>query len=226
MLRRLATLATLLAVGLAPAGATAAPRDVSSTHAYLVANYAFLRAARASERAINAKVAKLNQTLAAECPSVGAGAPQNEEAQRMSYEVFGALWSTLYNTDAKAVQTFVRAVEPLRWSNGAITRIAHAYVTSLRELAALPLPNLCGDVRAWSATGFKAVPATTAQFDRHVEAIEGKSIPQRLLAPYEQSSDKSLAAHAARLETQLQNTETVDGLNDWDTLLQTLALNQ
>jgi hypothetical protein len=226
MLRLLSTLAVVLTVGLAPAGAVAAPRDVSTTHTYLAANYAFLHAVHTNERTVNTNIAKLNHTLASVCPSVGIGAPQNEEAQHMSYEVAGALWATLYHTDASAVQAFIRAVKPLKWSNGKITHIAHAYIRSLRELAALTSPDLCGDVRAWSADGFKAVPAATIQFDRHVEAIEGKSIPLRLLAPYELSTDKDVAARTAHLETQLYDAETVVGFNDWDTLLQTLALNQ
>lgn len=226
MLRRLSTLAAVLAVGFAPAGAYAAPRDVSSTHAYLVANYAFLRAVHASEHTVDMNIVRLDQTFAAQCPSVGAGSPQNEEAQHMSYEVAGVLWFTLYHTDSKAVQSFVRAVKRLRWSNGAITHIARGYITSLRELAALPLPDLCGDVRAWSADGFRAVPASTILFDRHLEAIEGKSIPSRLLAPYERPADGSLAARDAHLETQLEHAEMIVGFDEWDKLLETLALNQ
>lgn len=226
MLRRLGILTTLLFVGLAQTTALAAPRDVSSTRRYILANYAFLRTVRANEPLVNANIAKLDRSLAAECPNVGAGSPQNEEAQHMSYEVAGALWSTLYRTDAGAVQRFLQAVHPLRWSNNKITRTARAYIGSLRELAALRPPNLCGDVRAWDADGFKAVPADTLRFDRHVEAIEGKTIPLRLLAPFEQPSDKGLAARTAHLETELLNAETVTGFNDWDTLLQTLALNQ
>jgi len=226
MLRRLATIAVVLGVGLTPGSALAAPRDVSATHAYIVANYAFLRTLHANERTVDANVAKLNRTLATECPAVGTGAPQNEEAQHMSYEVAGALWSTLYTTDAGAVQRFLRAVKSLRWSNDKITRSARAYVDSLRELAALQPPDLCADVRAWNADGFKAVPPATIQFDRHVEAIEGKTIPQHLLAPYEQPGDKGLLARAAHLETELEDAESVVGFNDWDTLLQTLALNQ
>jgi hypothetical protein len=226
MLRHLATLAVMLIVGIAPAAAGAAPRDVSSTHAYLEANYAFLRAVHASEHTVNLNVTKLNQAFAAECPSVGAGAPQNEAAQHMSYEVAGALWFTLYHTDAHVVQRFVRAVSPLRWSSNAVTRISRGYIASLRELAALRLPDLCGDVKTWSAGGFRTIPASTIQFDRHLETIEGKSIPSRLLAPYESSADKKLAARDARLEVQLEHAETVVGFDDWDSLLETLALNQ
>jgi hypothetical protein len=213
-------------LGFPPAAGGAAPIHTSSTHAYLEANYVFLHAVHISEHMVNLNVAKLNQTFAAECPSVGAGAPQNEAAQHMSYEVAGALWFTLYHTDAHIVQRFVRAVSPLRWGNNAITRISRGYVTSLRELAALRLPDLCGDVKAWSAGGFRTIPASTIQFDRHLEAIEGKSVPSHLLAPYESSTDKRLAARDASLEIQLEHAETVVGFDDWDNLLETLALNQ
>jgi hypothetical protein len=226
VLGRLGILLALLAAAVAPATAVAAPRDVASTHAYIAANYAFLQAARAGEHTVNANVAKLNQRFGAQCPKVGAGSPQNEEAQKMSYEVAGALWSTLYHTDAPAVRRFARAVESLRWSNPKLTRIAHTYITSLRELTALQVPDLCGDVRAWAADGFKTVPASTASYDRHVEAIEGKSIPPRLLAPYEQPGERTLAARATHLEVLLEHSETVVGFNDWDTLLETLGLNQ
>jgi|HubBroStandDraft_3_1064219.scaffolds.fasta_scaffold34519_2 hypothetical protein len=226
MLGRLAIVATVVAVGLTPSGASAAPRDVSSTRSYLLANYALLRAVRANESAVERNVMALDRTLASECPNVGMGAPQNEEAQHMSYEVAGALWSTLYHTDASMIHAFIRTVGSLRWSDPKLTRIAQRYVKSLRELVVLPLPDLCGDVRAWSADGFKAVPASTLRFDRHTEAVEGKSIPTHLLAPYEQSSDKAIAAHVAHLEVQLEDAETMVGFNDWDTLLQTLALNQ
>ena len=89
---------------------------------------------------------------------MGAGSPQNEEEQKLSYEVAGALWATGYHTDAALVQRFVKTVRPLKWSNPAITRRAHGLTTGLREMVALSIPNLCGDVRAWGAAGFKTVP--------------------------------------------------------------------
>jgi hypothetical protein len=226
MLRRLAILLAALALGLAPARALAAPVDVASTHAYLVAGYAALHATVTTWSAIQTSIHKLNRRFAAECPNVGAGSPQNEESQKMSNEVAGALWATGYHTDAKIARTFVRAVQPLRWSNPAITRIARKFTKGLLEMVALQVPDLCGDVRAWSATGFATIPARTLAYDRHVEAIEVKEIPPRLLRPYVQPADKALAARDERLNTQFQNLETSTGFNDWDLLLETLALNQ
>jgi hypothetical protein len=226
MLRRFAIPLAALTVGLTPAGAAAAPRDVASTHAYLVAGYAALHATVTTWSSVEANIHKLDLKFAAECPNVGAGSPQNEESQHMSYEVAGALWATGYHTDAKLVQRFVQAVKPLRWSNGAITRSARRFTRGLHEMAVLPVPDLCGDVRTWGATGFTTIPASTLAYDRHVEAIEVKEIPPRLLAPYVQPADRGLAARDVRLNTQFEELEIVKGFNDWDTLLETLGLNQ
>lgn len=226
MRQRSTIIIAVLALGLMPASAIATPQDSASTHAYVVANFALARAAEASVAFTEARVSRLNQKLGQECPKAGAGSPQNDESQKASYEVAGALWSISYGAVAGPIRTFARAVKPLRWSNPKLTRRAQAYARSLSELAALPLPNLCGDVRTWSASGFRTIPAITLAFDQHVESIEGHTIPTKLLTPYERPADKSILARTTRLETKLEHTETVVGFNEWDTLLETLGLNQ
>jgi hypothetical protein len=226
MLGRLGMLAVALTVGFAPASAVAAPQDVASTHAYLVAGYAALHATVTTWSSVEADIHKLNLKFHAECPAVGAGSPQSEEEQKLSYEVAGALWATGYHRDAKIVHAFVKAVKPLRWSNPAINRSAHKFITGLQEMTALAIPDLCGDIRSWSAGGFKAVPASTQQYVRHVEAIEVKEIPRQLLAPYVQPADRALRARVEHLATQYEELEFKRGQSDWDTLLEVLALNQ
>lgn len=226
MLRRLGILAAVLTVGLTPAGASAAPRDVASTHAYLVAAYAALHATVTTWSSVEANIRKLDQRFGAECPAVGAGSPQSNEEQKLSAEVAGALWATGYHTDARIVQAFVKAVRPLRWSNPAITRSAQRYTAGLHEMTLLPIPDLCGDVRTWGAGGFKAVTASTQQYVRRVEAIEVKEIPRRLLAPYVQPADRGLRARDERLATKYEELEFQRGQDDWNTLLEVLALNQ
>jgi hypothetical protein len=226
MLRSLAIIVSTLAVGLAPARAAAAPEDVASTHAYLVAGYTILHTAVTTWSTVEVSIHKLDRKFAAECPDVAAGSPQNEVEQKLSYEVAGALWATGYHTDAALVQKFDKIVTPLKWSNPAITRRAHDLTTGLREMVALSIPNLCADVRAWGATGFQTVPTSTLSFDQHVEAINIKEIPWHLLTPYVQPAEKSLIASDERLSTQFDNLETERGFGDWNTLLETLALNQ
>lgn len=212
--------------GLVPASASASQHDVASTHAYLEANYAVLHSVVKGWPADEAKIKALDQKLSGECPSAGTGSPQSEEAQKLSTEVVGALWATVYEANAKAIQRFVKTVGSLHWSNAAITRGVRHYTQGLREMVALQVPNLCGDVRSWSAAGFKAAPTSTEQFDRHVEAIEVKEPSQRLLAPYEQASDKSLAARVTHLANRYGELEFSRGQSDWNMLLEVLALNQ
>jgi hypothetical protein len=217
----------VLAFGLMPAQAVATSANSASTHAYIQANYALARQAVARIGTTQTSVLHFKQRLHGECGQVGSGSPQNEAAQKLSLETAGALWSISFGANANAIHAFVRAVKPLRWSSPKLTGIARSYANSLGELAALPTPNLCGDVRAWSASGFKTVPASTVAFDRRVEATEGHaSVSARLLAPYVQSADKSILERTTQLEAKLEHTEFEIGFDDWASLLDTLALHQ
>jgi hypothetical protein len=216
----------VLVLGLAPARAIATPQDIASTHAYIQANFAFARASEARVGTTQASIVRLKRQLGRECRDAGAGSPQNEESQKLSYEVAGALWSVSYGADAGPIRAFARVVRPLRWSNPKLTRIAQGYASSLQALAALPMPNLCGDVRAWSASGFRTIPATTIRFDQHVESITGHTIPPRLLIPYEHPADRSILERTTRVEIKLEHTETEAGVGDWFSLLETLGLSQ
>src|SRR6185312_822431 len=97
---------------------------------------------------------------------------------------------------------------------------------ALQEMTLLRIPDLCGDVRAWAATGYKTVPADVEQYDDHVESIEVKEIPRKLLRPYESPGDKGLVARVERLATRFEELEFERGQDDWNALLGTLALNQ
>jgi hypothetical protein len=230
-MRRCCTIVLAFGLSLTPtatlaAPAQAGPQNVASTHAYIVANFDFARASEALKKPAQAAITHLNAKLRSECPDVGMGAPESEESEKPAYEVAGALWSVSYGTDAGPIRAFVKAVRPLRWSSSKITQLAHRYASTLQGLSTLPLPNLCADVRAWSASGFKTLPASTLSFDAHTESLEAHTIPQRLLAPYEESVDKSLVAQTEHIESKLERTETVEGFNDWDMLLETLGLPQ
>jgi hypothetical protein len=226
MLRCFAIALVALALGAAPAGAAETRRDAASTHAYLVAAYAALHAVVSKWSSVEANIHRLDQSVQAQCPKVATGSPQSEEEQKLSYEVAGALWATSYHADAAVVQRFLKAIHPLTWGNPAVTRGAHAYARSLHEMVALPIPDICADVRSWIGDGFKAVPADTRRFDRRVEAIEIKELPRKLLAPYLGSADKALLARVNSVARQFEELEFVHGQGDWNTLLEVLALNQ
>ncbi|HEY7952094.1 MAG TPA: hypothetical protein VID70_03845 [Solirubrobacteraceae bacterium] len=236
MLGRLLTLITAAAFGLlapaatlsllAPAAASAAPRDIAATHTYIQANYALARAVDARIASTQASIMERTEQFGRECGNVGAGSPQNEDAQKLSYEVAGALWSVSFGANAGPIHTFARAVKPLRWSSPKLTGLARAYAGSLLGLATLHLPDLCGDVRAWSASGFHTVPPATLRFDARVENLEPRTIAPRLLAPYESPADRGALTRTTHLESQLEANEFEVGFDDWTSLLGTLGLKQ
>ncbi|HEY5193654.1 MAG TPA: hypothetical protein VIJ39_07265 [Solirubrobacteraceae bacterium] len=199
---------------------------MASTHAYLVAAHTALHAVVSKWASVEAGIRQLDVRFHSECPDVGAGSPQSEEEQKLSYEVAGALWATGYHTEASVVRAFVKAVSPLQWSNPAITRSARKFTRGLQDMTALTVPNLCADVRSWIAGGFKAVPADTQLYDRRVEAIEVIEVPRRLLLPFLPPADRGLLAQTLHLATQFEELEFKRGQVDWNTALETLGLNQ
>jgi hypothetical protein len=219
-------LLALLVLLALPTSSFGASKDRSSTHTYILANNALIKAARASIPIAEASVATLNKQIGEECLHVAAESPQNHQSERLANEVAGALWSIVYHLDTEAITRFNAAVKPLRWSNHKITRIAENYAKSLSQLAALPTPSLCVDARAWTASGFHTVPTSTLQFDKQSEAIGASTIPQKLLAPYERPADKRVALGTHRLEVRLEHAESSIGFDDWSSLLETLGLNQ
>jgi hypothetical protein len=142
----------------------------------------------------------------------------------MSYEVAVALWSIGYGSAAGPIKTFAKAVGPLRWTNARLNRIAHRLVANLVALATIPLPDLCGDVRAWTASGFTQIPPHVIELNRRVERIELPDIPWKLLARYIRGGDARRVAYIKRAERKIAETEFVIGQSDWYQVLATLGL--
>ena len=218
----------VLAVAFAPATASAGAtsRDVASTHTYLEASYRVLHAAVSTWSTVEASIHRLDLRFHAECPDVGAGSPQNEEDQKLSYEAAGALWATGYHTDAAIVHAYVHTVNRLTWSNPQITRDARRLTRGLEEMTELKVPNICADVRAWGANNFGAAPANVKQYDQHVEAIEIHEIPRHLLVPYVQPADNGLCKRVEHLATRFEELEFMRGQADWIALLEVLGVNE
>jgi hypothetical protein len=227
MLGRLAIVLTVLTVVPIPAGAFAASaQDSSSTHRALTAADTTLRAIVNTWPNEEKSFHRLNLKFAAECPHVASGSPQNSSEQRLSYEVAGALFATGYHTDAKIADGFIKAVSSLRWSNPAITHRVRVFVTGLREMIALKVPDLCADVRSWIASGYQTVPARTLQFDEHVEAIEVEVPSPQFVAAYVQPADRGLLKQVGHLLTRFEELEFSTGQQDWIDVLETLGLNE
>ena len=223
-MRRLVLPLVLLALAIAPSSALASSRDVAATHTAIVAGYALARAGVATISVAQSKIESFNRKLAAECPGVGSGTPENEASQPMGHEVAVALWSIAYGSAAGPIKTFAKAIRPLRWTSARVNRVARSLVANLTALATIPLPDLCGDVRAWKASGFTTVPPHVAELVRRVESLEVPEIPWRLLSPYMRGGDARRVAYIRRAERKIAEAEFVKGQSDWYLVLQTLGL--
>jgi hypothetical protein len=226
MSRCVGVIIAVLALALTPATAGAASQDVASTHTYLEASYKVLHAAVSTWSKVEASIHTLDLRFHSECPDVGAGSPQNEEDQKLSYEAAGALWATGYHTDAAIVHAYVKTVNRLTWSNPQITRDAHRLTRGLQEMTELQVPNICADVRAWGANSFGPAPANVKQYDEHVEDIEIHEIPRHLLVPYVQPAEDGLRKQDEHLATRFEELEFMRGQADWIALLEVLGVNE
>src|SRR5436305_14870288 len=139
-MRRLLVPLVTVTFAAAPSPAIASPRDFAATHRAIVAGYALARAGVATIRVARSKIESFNRKLAAECPGVGTGTPENEASQPMSYEVAVALWSIGYGSAAGPIKTFAKARRPLRWSNARINQVARTLVAHLTALPTIPPP--------------------------------------------------------------------------------------
>jgi hypothetical protein len=228
MLKRAAILIAVIAVPAAvvPATAGATSRDVASTHTYLTASYTILHTAVRTWSSVEASIHSLDLRFQAECPNAGAGSPEDEEEEKLSYEVAGALWATGYHTDAAIVRAYVHTVNRLSWSNPQITRDAHRLTRGLQEMVGLQVPDLCSDIRAWHEKDFGPMPSDVEPYAQHVEDIDIHEIPWNLIDPYVPPSDGSLLKRVKQVATRFEELEFVRGQADWIALLEVVGLNE
>jgi hypothetical protein len=205
--------ALLFALAAAPSASPAAPRaspgDVAVTGAYIRADYAVLHATTAKLSAAKAAIVGLADRIVGECPKAAVGSPQNRDSEQLSDELVGALAVATYHTAAGPIAAFAHAVKGLHWSNPKLTRAVRSSATKLRALSTLPVPDLCGDVRAWAASSYQTLSAGTVGFDKSYFAVELEAgeVPLRLLVPSERGSDTSLVRRIERFEGRLGDFE-------------------
>src|SRR5262245_30490260 len=160
----LATSLAVSAFALAPAAALAASSDVANTEAYVRANYTLTSSGHRLVPKARAKIRALRERLRSECPGIVKGSPQNEDSEKLTWELIGAMTITGYSPGISAAERFSRAVANLHWSKGSLTRAVRNYVRQGDAEIHWPLPNVCADLGAWKASGYTKLPETTLRF--------------------------------------------------------------
>ncbi|HEY2570699.1 MAG TPA: hypothetical protein VGI27_04465 [Solirubrobacteraceae bacterium] len=222
----LPTLAATAILAGTPAVALAGSSDVAATRAYIQADYTLVRTAKVNLKTSEAALQRLRRRIAADCPKAATGSPQDTDSEQLSNELVGAMTIAAIGPDVRAVAAFASTVERLHWSNSTLTRKVHSYATRLRTLSVLPAPDVCADVKAWTASRYQRLPASAVRFNSRyykVEVAVGE-VPAKLLAPSEQADERPTLAHAERIEGQLSEAEA-NAVYTWGHIMESLALN-
>jgi hypothetical protein len=212
-------------LALAPPAASAAGGDAATTQAYLQANSALVHVARSHLASSEAASLRVLAQVQQECPRAAANSPQDAESTQVSDEVIGAIVIASAQPDLQAIKAFVRRVSHLSWSSRALTHAVHAYARHLQTLIGLAPPNLCGEVKAWEANGFSALPASTVAFvAKFMPAwVALGSLPAGL-AHYESTGARALAQSCKRLELLIIEAE-VRAVIHYGEIMNTLEVN-
>ncbi len=215
----------LAACALAVCASTAAASDSSTTDAYLRANYALVKA---GDQHLGTSIADYRGVLSkvrGECPRGAARSPQNPESTQLSNEAIGAMVLSAGIPDRPAIHAFLSAAAGLRWSSARVTHEVSAYVTSLRKLYALSVPNLCGDIASWAGTHFSSLPSSTVSFDRvfYPNWVALGLVPPGI-SRFEDGEGQRLAKSAERIEYVLTNAEA-EAVEWWEKIMNELELN-
>lgn len=222
-----AALGTLVLAATIAASAPAASfaSDGAATAAYLTAN---LRLARTAASHIGAARAAIDGVLAhvrAQCPLAALDSPQDPQSTQLSNEVIGDMVISAIRTDLPALRAFVRATAPLRWSSAPLTHAVREYVSQVRAMGSLSPPDLCGDVRSWAASHFRALPASTLAFSpRFMENWVALGQVPAAMARFEGAPSRALARRASGSETQLAEFEAHE-VETWGTIMNALVLS-
>jgi hypothetical protein len=213
-----------LSIACAIPATAAGANDTQATSAYVQANYAVLRVARSHLKVSENAPLEVLATVRQQCPKAGASSPQNPESTQMSNEVIGAMVLDAGLPDRAAVARFVRTVAGLRWSSGGLTRAIRSYTGKLKTLDSMSPPNLCADVRAWAADGYRSLPPTTASFSpKFMSAwVALGSMPSGLSAS-ETGSTRALARRAERIEEELAEAEA-RAVEHWGGIMNALEI--
>jgi hypothetical protein len=217
-------LVALAGLAVWPASAAADAADLAATQTYVQANYAALRVVISHLAASEAGPLHVLAQVRRECPGAGTGSPQDPESTQMSNEVIGAMVLSAAQPDLQATRAFVHATAGLHWSNRGLTRAIHTYVGDWKTLLGLPAPNLCGDVKAWAASGFHTLPASTVAFvAKFIPAWVGAGFLPARLSSYESAATRAFANRSVMLEERVSEAEA-RAVAHWGEIMDTLVL--
>ncbi len=141
---------------------------------------------------------------------------QSRQQFDLKLELSFALEDSRIQPDREALGTLIRALTPLQWSNPKITFLVQMIAAITKEELEIPAPPVCADMKAWMASGYKTLTSASREIQSRSEALLKRSLEiialaeqtpiqtfPKILAPYENASDRALARHTEALDRQL-----------------------
>jgi hypothetical protein len=226
-----AVLAAIITFTTASAAANPTAQDAKATRRYLQLDSRLLQAMTES---LPAGLAATNEVAArfnSECSNVLAGAPTGAQLGELGTEEFEVMAYTLVNPSFPAAVRFAHDIAHLRWTNKRLTAVVHALAAEDLAEANLPVPNLCADMKAWVAGGYRTIPEDASRFLKTAEGgpeIREPNGPpvglaeavEHRLSHYQGAADRTLARHVEHLDSKVKSALTlklfaaVDALQD------------
>jgi hypothetical protein len=206
---RIWALSLMLSAVMMPAVGSAAPKttDARATRIYLVASYRLARSEWAAAARSEAQVKALVRRVRKTCAGAARGEPAavDKQGAEIDQELLGAVLVAGDTPNRRAAKRFIRAAGRLHWRDAKVERAVQAYLRTVKIESSLRAPDICADVRAWKASGFKTVPARTTRFTSRVAAAASgaQRVPPRLFAPYETPRARALPRRTEALEKRL-----------------------
>ena len=218
--------AAVLPAAVLPAAAFGAS-NMANTEAYVRANYALTLSGNGKIPTAEARLRGLRERLRGECPSVVAGSPQDTDSEWLTWETIGAMTIVGYQPGTASIAKFTRAVSKLSWGNASITRAVHTYARQLATEVRTPLPDVCGDLRAWKASGYATLPATTVHFRKtfYENWVGIGYMPRAMLAPYLRPAQSNLLRRSRHFEEAIAEAEA-RAVETFGEIIDLLGLNQ
>jgi hypothetical protein len=214
----------LVAAAACTAAASAGASDVAATQTYVQSNYMALRVAVSHLAVSEAAPLHVLAQVRRECPAAGAGSPQDPESTQMSDEVIGAMYIAAIQPNLPSIRAALRMSAGLSWSDRQLTSTIDAYRNAWSTMVSLPAPSLCADVRAWAASGYRQLPASTVAFvGKFMPAWVGAGLLPAQLSQYETPATRALAARTKPLEQDVAEAEA-RAVEHWGEIMNALSL--
>jgi hypothetical protein len=233
----LAVVAVATIVDAASSGPSSTKSDSFSTGVYLQTRYSLEQASDANLLAARTAVDAFVAHVSVVCPDVLRDAPPergvvqgNQGEVRSSnrslllLEIVTAVEVALRGPSDTTIGSFADTVKQLRWSNRELTNVVHSFGSVEAARLKRRVPDLCQNMKAWVASGYKQVLANAEATEPSVEvpsvqlsnALSGLGCatwyPERsilqLLVRYRDPSEALTSKRVEQLEAKVSAAES------------------